>query len=187
MLKPEAEAEPESLPVKQDASLPTLEGLSLPCSRDKLTAEQKADSTLHPLFQSVVSDKQRDNSHVCYFLDDGLLMRKWSPYASLNLTLNAIYQIVVPISYRESILAVAHESNWSGHLGVTKIYQSLLKQFFWPGMKKDVTGSAVMGRISAAPVTLVSLWENQIKLSHKLPSTLFLHWINPLTVCSLIV
>lgn len=45
---------------------------------------------------------------------------------------------MVPTCYRNAILAVAHESQWSGHLGVTKTYQHVLKQFFWPAMKKDV-------------------------------------------------
>ena len=124
--------------IENQAASPNLEGLSLPCTRDRLRTEQRADPTLRFPFSSVVSDKQRDSLNVCYFLDDDLLMRKWSPYASSDLNLNAVYQIVVPKCYRDSILAVAHESRWSGHLGVTKTYQHILKQFFWPAMKKDV-------------------------------------------------
>lgn len=36
------------------------------------------------------------------------------------------------------MLSIAHESNWSGHLGINKTYQMILKHFFWPGLKSDV-------------------------------------------------
>lgn len=134
----ETQAESKTPLVNQAAFVPNLAGLPMPCSRDRLHSEQRADSTLHSLFSSVVSDEQRDNVHTCYFLDNGLLMRKWSPYASSDFNLNAVFQIVVPTCYRNSVLAVAHESQWAGHLGVSKTYQHILKQFFWPGLKKDV-------------------------------------------------
>ena len=37
------------------------------------------------------------------------------------------------------VLELAHEYPWSGHFGVTKTYDRILKHFFWPGMKKEVT------------------------------------------------
>uniref|UniRef100_A0A1A8HXS3 Gypsy retrotransposon integrase-like protein 1 n=1 Tax=Nothobranchius kuhntae TaxID=321403 RepID=A0A1A8HXS3_NOTKU len=49
-----------------------------------------------------------------------------------------VKQIIVPSSYREHVVSLAHESDWSGHLGVNKTYKLLLQHFFWPGMKKDV-------------------------------------------------
>lgn len=50
-----------------------------------------------------------------------------------------VKQIVVPTTYRQKVLSLAHESQWSGHLDVTQTYQLLLKHFFWPGMKRDVS------------------------------------------------
>lgn len=36
------------------------------------------------------------------------------------------------------MLALAHEHVWSGHLGITKMYDRILRQFFYPGLKADV-------------------------------------------------
>lgn len=46
--------------------------------------------------------------------------------------------MVVPACYRGNVLSLAHESSWSGHLGVSKTYDLVLKHFFWPGLKADV-------------------------------------------------
>ena len=45
---------------------------------------------------------------------------------------------MVPAGYRQHVLSVAHESQWSGHLGITKMYQLILKYFFLPGLKAEV-------------------------------------------------
>ncbi len=36
------------------------------------------------------------------------------------------------------MLSVAHDHELSGHLGICKTYDQLLKHFFWPSMKSDV-------------------------------------------------
>lgn len=48
-----------------------------------------------------------------------------------------MYQMVVPVKFRQHVLELAHEHLWSGHLGVTKTYNRVLKHLFWPGMKAD--------------------------------------------------
>jgi len=35
-------------------------------------------------------------------------------------------------------IGLAHEHVWSGHLGITKTYDRILQNFFWPGLKTDV-------------------------------------------------
>lgn len=65
-------------------------------------------------------------------------MRKWSLTATAEADWSVVHQIVVPAPYHQHVLSVGHESQWSGHLGVTKTYQLILKHFFWPGLKKDV-------------------------------------------------
>ncbi|KAL0153990.1 hypothetical protein M9458_050705, partial [Cirrhinus mrigala] len=47
--------------------------------------------------------------------------------------------VVVPKSYRENVLSVAHDHELSGHLGIKKTYYNLLKHFFWPGIKSTVS------------------------------------------------
>lgn len=76
------------LPVK-------LQTEQLTSSRDSLIAEQKADTTLADLFDKVVPDSVVRNSAQCYFLLDGLLVRKWVPHYDQGLG-EAVFQIVVP-------------------------------------------------------------------------------------------
>lgn len=75
---------------------------------------------------------------VAFILDKDVLVRRWSPLPDTDADYNVVYQVVVPAGYRQHVLSVAHESKWSGHLGVTKCYQLILKHFFWPGLKGDV-------------------------------------------------
>ena len=68
-------------------------------------------------------------------------MRKWiSPLGKTNAVsdLGSVCQIVIPAAYRQHVLELAHDHPWSGHLGVTKTHDRILKHFFWPGMKKEV-------------------------------------------------
>ncbi|KAF0040476.1 hypothetical protein F2P81_006374 [Scophthalmus maximus] len=87
----------------------SLDGMSLPVTLEGLCAAQRADPTLKTCFSSVVSaDKPKGE------------------------------QVVVPVGYRLHVLSVAHESQWSGYLPITKKYQLILKHFFWPGLKAGV-------------------------------------------------
>jgi len=49
------------------------------------------------------------------------------------------YQVVVPTSYRNDILSMAHETPLSGHLGVKKTLHKILNHFYWPQIHKDVS------------------------------------------------
>ncbi|XP_068236908.1 uncharacterized protein [Palaemon carinicauda] len=49
-------------------------------------------------------------------------------------------QIVLPLSVRNSVMEIAHDS-YGGHLGIHKTYCKILNCFFWPNMKKDVAES----------------------------------------------
>jgi len=46
--------------------------------------------------------------------------------------------VVVPTSYRSQVLGLAHDHPWSGHMGITKTYERVLRHFFWPGLKSYV-------------------------------------------------
>lgn len=70
-----------------------------------------------------------------FFLENGVLMRKWSPDSS---ELNVVNQVVVPKGYRLQVLSLVHDSSLAGHLGVKKTYYRVLRNFFWPGLKTDV-------------------------------------------------
>ncbi|XP_057704204.1 retrovirus-related Pol polyprotein from transposon 412 isoform X2 [Corythoichthys intestinalis] len=63
-------------------------------------------------------------------------MRLWSP--SSGFTHDSVCQIVVPKPFRTQVLCLAHDHCMSGHLGVRKTYNRILRFFFWPGLKSDV-------------------------------------------------
>ena len=48
------------------------------------------------------------------------------------------HQLVLPKSYRNEVLNVAHEKPLGGHFGARKTRKKILQQFFWPGIWKDI-------------------------------------------------
>lgn len=105
-------------------------------SHDELMQEQRADSTLKPCVDGVCSPVEVRNLSRCYFLHDNILMRKWMPQFE-GFVGDPIYQVVVPLTYRDIVLQISHDQ--SGHMGVRKTYDRVLRYFFWPGLKKDVS------------------------------------------------
>lgn len=108
-----------------------------PVTRKELIRAQKEDSTLAKCFAAVVDGPHSDSAS-CYYIEDGLLMRRWVSRAETVDSWGAVFQVVVPLLYRAQVLAIAHDIPWSGHLGITKTYDRVLKHFFWPGLKTDV-------------------------------------------------
>lgn len=133
----------DSTPAKEPASMesavePSSSSPPLPATRERLAVAQREDPTLQACSRNVVSDSNAASGEkVVYYLENGVLMRRWSPGVALDADWQRMYQIVVPSVYRQHVLSVAHESKWSAHLGVTKTYQSVLRHFFWPGLKTD--------------------------------------------------
>ncbi len=125
--------------VKSSAGLlESFHSLDLPISRFQIIAAQKDDSSLTKCFSAVISSEAAKKSDTAYFMDDGLLMRRWCSKVEEDLDWNVIYQVVVPSKYRSYVLCLAHEHLLSAHLGVTKTYHRILQHFFWPGLKRDV-------------------------------------------------
>ncbi|CAB3980524.1 Retrovirus-related Pol poly, partial [Paramuricea clavata] len=76
---------------------------------------------------------------ICYFMKNGILMRKWRPSTvPVNEEWLVRYQIVIPKTYRPEVLSLAHETPLSGHLGINKTYQKIITHFYWTGIRKDV-------------------------------------------------
>ncbi|XP_039894583.1 uncharacterized protein LOC120737796, partial [Simochromis diagramma] len=126
----------------KDLHLPQLD---LPVTRESLVAAQNSDPSLTKCFTSL---SETGNKKASYFLEDGVLMRKWTAHPSLTADVegscsddcdwSTTYQIVVPLEYRHYVVSLAHEHPLSGNLGVTKTYNKILNHFFWPGLKADV-------------------------------------------------
>ena len=47
-------------------------------------------------------------------------------------------QLVIPIKYRKEVMVMAHSYPLAAHLGKKKTVKKLLKEFFWPGLSRDV-------------------------------------------------
>ena len=116
-------------------SLPNNESLS----SKNLSKDQKDDPELSVYFDNALSEQDASLESTCYFIKNGILMRKFTPPEALSDSdWEIIYQVVVPHRYRQQILSLAHESSLAGHLGVTKTYHKIMQHFFWPKMRKSV-------------------------------------------------
>jgi len=109
----------------------------MPVTREKLIEEQYKDPELQTFYDRLTDTSNIDNFSTCYYLQSGVLMRKYKPYnISADDTSKIVHQIVIPKPLRTDVLNIAHDI--SGHLGVNKSYHKILAHFYWPKMKRDV-------------------------------------------------
>lgn len=114
----------------------TPENSSIIVNRKQMSDAQQSDPLLHKCFNSAVRQEVVKEEKVAYFIDDGLLMRKWCSNDDAEGDWSSVFQIVVPVVYRTQVLRLAHDHQLAGHLGITKTYDRILRHFFWPGLKK---------------------------------------------------
>lgn len=119
--EPECLELPVSLPVDQLAG-----------SQAELAAEHKADSS----WTEVVPATQVRNNAQCYFLLDGLLVRKWMPHGDHSVG-ESVFQVVVPTNCCSKVLQTLH-GDVAGHLCIRKTYSRILQHLFWLRLKQDV-------------------------------------------------
>ena len=109
-------------------------------SKSQLIQEQQTDPEISKLFFRALPEDEISQVPICYYIKNGMLMRKWRPFDVPADDEWAVYhQIVVPKSYRHEILSIAHESPMSGHLGINKTYHKIINHFYWPGLKSNVS------------------------------------------------
>lgn len=113
-----------------------LSNVPLSVSRAELAAEQQLDSSIKQLLEGVVPIVEVENRAHGYFLQEGVLVRKWVPCGELGMK-NPVFQVVVPLKFRHLVLKLSHDD--AGHMGVRKTYDRILRYFFWPKLKKDVS------------------------------------------------
>ena len=101
-----------------------------------MECQQKYES-LRKCFASIDSAGTASEAKTSYFLEKGVLMRKWNAHGKEK-GWDSVYQVVLPTQFRQQVLSLAHDFAWSGHLGITKTYDRGLRHFFWPGLKTDV-------------------------------------------------
>ncbi|XP_064090682.1 uncharacterized protein LOC135204397 [Macrobrachium nipponense] len=115
------------------------QGKVLAVSREKFIKDQENDLELAEIAAKAFSDKEIENIPVGYYVENGLLMRKFrASKVAADEEWKVNYQIVVPPNYRPSILHLAHQNPFSGHFGINKTFYKLTKHFYWPGIHSDV-------------------------------------------------
>ncbi|CAL1290941.1 unnamed protein product [Larinioides sclopetarius] len=93
-----------------------------------LIEEQQKSKELTTLLESIKTKGEKTNFDV----KNGVLVRK-----KINKLGGEEYAIVVPEKLREQIKTMCHEGT-SGHLGVLKTKDRLLRHFFWPNCYRDI-------------------------------------------------
>ena len=93
-------------------------------SKSQLIQEQQTDPEISKLISRAFAKDEISQVPMCYYIKNGILMRKWRPFDVPADDEWAVYYqiVVVSKSYRHEILSIAHESPMSGHLGINKTY-----------------------------------------------------------------
>ncbi len=125
----------ESKSVSVSVILPDDKDLSLSVNKEQLIQAQQADCSLAKCVSAAQSEECVSQT-VSYLFDDGVLLRKWSPVAGMEC--DVVHQVIVPKKFRPQVLSLAHDHALSGHLGIKKTYNRVIRYFFWPGLKADV-------------------------------------------------
>ena len=109
-------------------------------SKSQLIQEQQTHPEISKLIFRTLPEDEISQVPMCYYIKNGILMRKWRPFdVPADDEWAVHHQIVVPKSYRHEILSIAHESPMSGHLGINKTYHKIINHFYWPGLKSDIS------------------------------------------------
>ena len=105
--------------------------------REDLAQAQREDKTLNVFFADSLGEEEVDDlSKPKFIVKKGVLHR-----VSRSLTADSqdiLDQIVVPVTFQQEVMRLAHENILSGHLGVNKTLSKIRKLFFWPSMKTAV-------------------------------------------------
>ena len=102
-------------------------------AKKQLILDQENDPEISNLIQRAVGENEVNTKPVCFYKQDGVLLRKWRPpEVPANEEWKVVNQIVVPPKYRKNIISLAHDNVLSGHLGVNKTHNKILQHFYWP-------------------------------------------------------
>ena len=125
-----------SLAESAKPAIPSLPNLPQSLSHNEVVLAQKDDEGLVELYARAVTTETLQSDQGGYFIVDGLLVRNFV-HNELNETW---LQIIIPKKYRGLVLKTAH-GDVAGHFGVRKTYNSVVRHFYWPRMKKMLPGS----------------------------------------------
>ncbi len=110
--------------------------LCFPVSAEELEKEQRTDSSLDVIFQCAITPAEMGNLTRGYLVSDGVLLRKWIPPKG-DFVWDPVFQVVVPVKFPRTMIEIAHDQ--SGHQGVRKNYDHLLRYYFWSRLKRNIS------------------------------------------------
>ena len=100
-------------------------------------------------------------------------MKKGLIYQQFTLRGKTTWQLVVPSSLTNKVMTLAHESLMAGLLGIRKMIDRVVAEFFWPGVCGDVTGfckscdicqrTGQKGRVAKVPLGGLPLIDTPLK------------------------
>ena len=112
-------------------------------SRQAMINEQQQDPTLARVRKAIssgliTSDNQQKNA-THYYERNGMIFRKFYFENPTKLgAVSSLKQLVVPSKYRRAILSIGHDDPLSAHVGISKCKSIILRNFYWPGIFKDI-------------------------------------------------
>ena len=104
-------------------------------NRETLISLQQADITLNKYMLKAQSSTDV-NGDERFFFKSGVLMRNWCHRSQPADTGNN--QVVAPASIRHQLLYISHDIPASGHLGMRKTLDRLIRHFWWGSIQTDV-------------------------------------------------
>ncbi|GFN87540.1 gypsy retrotransposon integrase-like protein 1 [Plakobranchus ocellatus] len=82
--------------------------------------------------------QQAAHSQWCSFQEQGTSFPRFIWYQDLGRNVD-VKQAVLPKPLREYVMSVAHDSITGAHLGIRRMKDKILSNFYWPGVDGDVT------------------------------------------------
>ena len=130
-MKVKAERLPKPLIVSQGLS-------QFNVSSKQFKEEQKSDKSLANAWKMAESGKVSNlgRGTCSHVVSNGLLYRIFQSPAVENG--DTFKQLMIPKSFRESVLNIAHSSVLGGHLGTDNTRKKIISSFFWPGILGDI-------------------------------------------------
>ena len=101
--------------------------IKLPLQNAQMELLQRHDDTCRGIAKKLRQDKHMNK---LFMLKSGMVYRLWCEDGK------TAECVVVPEVLKEPLLMLAH--NYSGHNGFRRTYNAMKRQYYWPGMRKDI-------------------------------------------------
>ena len=96
---------------------------------DDIKQAYRQDKMAQEIIKDLAEDTRNNYNKKHWLKVDGLLVRKENPE-----------QVYVPTTFRNTIIQLNHDLEYAGHLGIDKTSDLVSRNFYWPKMRKDISG-----------------------------------------------